>query len=102
MVNSCETESQKNTIHSPISQIFKIEVESIIFQTKKHESSLVVYAFIETHMVSISPKVSQKMAKKMASGLGGCMLHNTHYDFNDAILSLGASYWVQLAKNILQ
>jgi hippurate hydrolase len=42
------------------------------------------------------------MAKKMASGLGGCMLHNTHYDFNDAILSLGASYWVQLAKNILQ
>ena len=33
---------------------------------------------------------------------GGCMLHNTHYDFNDAILSLGASYWVQLAKNILQ
>ena len=33
---------------------------------------------------------------------GGCMLHNTHYDFNDAILSLGASYWIQLAKNILQ
>jgi len=33
---------------------------------------------------------------------GGCMLHNTHYDFNDDILSLGASYWVQLVKNILQ
>src|SRR5208282_3185860 len=26
---------------------------------------------------------------------GGCGLHNPHYDFNDAILPLGASYWVQ-------
>jgi amidohydrolase len=33
---------------------------------------------------------------------GGCMLHNTHYDFNDEILSTGASYWIQLVKNILQ
>jgi amidohydrolase len=29
------------------------------------------------------------------------MLHNPHYDFNDAILPLGASYWVQLAESIL-
>ncbi len=28
-----------------------------------------------------------------------CMLHNTQYDFNDDILALGASYWVQLIKN---
>jgi len=33
---------------------------------------------------------------------GGCMLHNTQYDFNDEILSIGASYWVQLVRNILQ
>ena len=33
---------------------------------------------------------------------GGCMLHNTQYDFNDEILSTGASYWVQLTQNILQ
>ncbi len=31
-------------------------------------------------------------------GVGGCMLHNTHYDFNDQILALGASYWVQLVQ----
>lgn len=30
-----------------------------------------------------------------------CMLHNTKYDFNDEILPLGASYWVQLVKNEL-
>ncbi|GJP31381.1 hypothetical protein CLOM_g21362 [Closterium sp. NIES-68] len=32
---------------------------------------------------------------------GGCMLHNPLYDFNDDILALGASYWVQLVVNAL-
>jgi len=36
------------------------------------------------------------------SPIGGCMLHNTQYDFNDEILPIGASYWVQLVQNILQ
>jgi hippurate hydrolase len=31
-------------------------------------------------------------------GEGGCWLHNPHYDFNDAILPLGASYWARLAE----
>jgi len=30
-------------------------------------------------------------------GLGPCMLHNGSYDFNDAVLPLGATYWVRLA-----
>ena len=34
-------------------------------------------------------------------GAGGCMLHNPHYDFNDAILPLGASYWAKLVEHIL-
>ena len=32
---------------------------------------------------------------------GGCMLHNPHYDFNDDILALGASYWVRLTESML-
>jgi amidohydrolase len=32
---------------------------------------------------------------------GGAMLHNPHYDFNDEILPLGASYWVRLAESVL-
>lgn len=35
------------------------------------------------------------------SGEGGCMLHNPHYDFNDGVLGLGASYWVQLVETLL-
>ncbi|MCS6785729.1 MAG: M20 family metallopeptidase [Thiobacillaceae bacterium] len=34
-------------------------------------------------------------------GAGGCSLHNPHYDFNDAILPLGASYWVRLVEHCL-
>ncbi|MSO69920.1 MAG: amidohydrolase [Alphaproteobacteria bacterium] len=32
---------------------------------------------------------------------GGCVLHNAHYDFNDAILPAGASYWVTLVEQKL-
>ena len=32
---------------------------------------------------------------------GGCMVHNAGYDFNDRVLSTGASYWVRLAETYL-
>lgn len=32
---------------------------------------------------------------------GGCMLHNAHYDFNDDVAPLGASYWVSLVQQRL-
>ena len=32
---------------------------------------------------------------------GGCMLHNPGYDFNDEILSVGASYWATLVEQFL-
>jgi amidohydrolase len=34
-------------------------------------------------------------------GEGGCMLHNPHYDFNDEVLPLGASYWAHLVEHVL-
>ena len=35
-------------------------------------------------------------------GLGPCNLHNASYDFNDELLPIGASYWVNLAKAYLR
>lgn len=32
---------------------------------------------------------------------GGCMVHNPRYDFNDDILPIGASYWVELTRLLL-
>jgi len=34
-------------------------------------------------------------------GMGPCMLHNGSYDFNDALLPLGGTYWVELARQWL-
>ena len=34
-------------------------------------------------------------------GPGGCAVHNPHYDFNDDISVIGASYWATLAETIL-
>jgi len=32
---------------------------------------------------------------------GGCLLHSPHFDFNDTIIPIGASYWVQLVREVL-
>lgn len=34
-------------------------------------------------------------------GLGPCNLHNPSYDFNDALLPIGATYWVRLVQALL-
>jgi amidohydrolase len=34
-------------------------------------------------------------------GLGGCTLHNPHYDFNDEIIALGVRYWAALVAETL-
>ena len=39
--------------------------------------------------------------REMGHGGGPCMLHNPSYDFNDALIPLGATYWVQLASSWL-
>jgi len=36
--------------------------------------------------------------RDMGHGGGPCMLHNPSYDFNDALIPLGATYWVRLAE----
>jgi len=39
--------------------------------------------------------------RTMGHGLGPCNLHNPSYDFNDALLPIGATYWVRLAEEFL-
>ncbi len=39
--------------------------------------------------------------RTLGHGEGPCMLHNPSYDFNDDLIPLGASYWVQLAESWL-
>jgi len=39
--------------------------------------------------------------REIGHGGGPCMLHNPSYDFNDDLIPLGATYWVQLASRWL-
>ncbi|GKS96456.1 M20 aminoacylase family protein [Acidovorax sp. SUPP2825] len=39
--------------------------------------------------------------RAMGHGGGPCTLHNPSYDFNDDLIPLGATYWVQLAQGWL-
>ena len=39
--------------------------------------------------------------RHMGHGGGPCTLHNPSYDFNDELIPLGATYWVQLAQSWL-
>ena len=39
--------------------------------------------------------------RDIGHGGGPCLLHNPSYDFNDALLPLGATYWVRLAERWL-
>lgn len=36
--------------------------------------------------------------RAMGHGGGPCMLHNPSYDFNDKLISIGATYWVRLVE----
>ena len=56
-----------------------------------------------------APRISPAFSKKSPGPISGsatarqraAMLHSPHYDFNDDILPLGASYWVRLAESVL-
>jgi hippurate hydrolase len=39
--------------------------------------------------------------RDMGHGEGPCTLHNPSYDFNDQLIPLGATYWVQLVRTWL-
>jgi len=39
--------------------------------------------------------------REAGHGAGPCTLHNPSYDFNDELIPLGATYWVQLAERWL-
>jgi hippurate hydrolase len=54
------------------------------------------YAFLGN-----GPGAHRAAYSEAGHNLGPCTLHNPHYDFNDTVIPLGATYWVRLAENWL-
>ena len=53
------------------------------------------------YMLQIKPGCYVFMGNGQGAGIHGCMLHNPGYDFNDAAIPVGVSYWVKLVEQRL-
>ena len=52
-------------------------------------------------MLSRRPGCFIRVGNGVEGGPGGCHVHNPNYDFNDDVLTIGASYWSKLVENEL-
>ena len=49
-------------------------------------------------MLAERPGCYIRIGNGVEGGPGGCHVHNPNYDFNDEILTIGASYWSKLVE----
>ena len=53
------------------------------------------------YMLQVKPGCYVWLGNGTEGGPGGCAVHNPHYDFNDEISVVGASYWATLVETTL-
>jgi len=46
---------------------------------------------MDPSMLQVKPGAYLRLGQGLESGMGGCYLHNSRYDFNDDVLPLGAA-----------
>ena len=107
----CDFEFERNyppTINSPAEADFARQVMSDIVgagNVLAQEATMGAEDF--SYMLQAKPGAYCFIAngegahREIGHGGGPCMLHNASYDFNDALIPLGGSYWVQLASRWL-
>ena len=52
-------------------------------------------------MLQVKPGAYMRIGQGEENGLGSCFLHNSRYDFNDAILPLGAALHASLVEHAM-
>ncbi len=52
-------------------------------------------------MLQAKPGAYLRVGQGAENGVGSCSLHNSHYDFNDDILPLGAAVHAGLAEHLM-
>lgn len=108
---TCEFEFERNyppTINAASEATFARQVMSSIVgddQVLPQEPTMGAEDF--AYMLQAKPGAycfignGEGMHREIGHGGGPCTLHNPSYDFNDALIPLGASYWVKLAETWL-
>jgi hippurate hydrolase len=105
---ACDFEFVRNyppTINSPKEAEFARRVmASIVGEDKVQTQEPTMGAEDFSYMLMAKPGCYCFIAngdgthREIGHGGGPCMLHNPSYDFNDALIPLGATYWVRLAE----
>jgi len=90
------------TINTPAEAAFAARVMRDIVDSEKVHTDLPPTMGAEDFAFMLQVKPGAYAWIGNGPGEGGCMLHNPGYDFNDAILPLGATYWTRLAEGFLQ
>ena len=108
---TCEFEFQRNyppTINSAPEAAFAREVMAqIVGEQNVLEQEPTMGAEDFAYMLQARPGAycfisnGDGAHREMGHGGGPCTLHNPSYDFNDDLIPLGATYWVELAQRWL-
>ncbi|WP_234082798.1 M20 aminoacylase family protein [Azonexus sp. R2A61] len=89
------------TVNSPAEAKFCQQVAAELFGADKVLTDILPSMGAEDFAYMLQEKPGCYVWLGNGPGSGGCTLHNPHYDFNDELLTLGASYWVHLVRRWL-
>ena len=89
------------TVNSPAEAKFCQQVAAEVFGADKVLTDILPSMGAEDFAYMLNEKPGCYVWLGNGPGTGGCTLHNPHYDFNDDLLRLGASYWVQVVRRWL-
>ena len=89
------------TVNTPAEAAFAAEVMRELVEAPRVHTDLAPTMGAEDFAFMLQAKPGAYAWIGNGPGDGGCMLHNPRYDFNDAILPLGASYWARLVERFL-
>jgi len=89
------------TINSPAETRLCQEVASALLGEERVHTDLPPSMGAEDFAYLLREKPGAYVWLGNGPGTGGCTLHNPNYDFNDAALSFGVSYWVRLVQRAL-
>ncbi|ABC23668.1 M20 aminoacylase family protein [Rhodospirillum rubrum] len=89
------------TVNSPEEAAVAARVASAVVGADKVDTNCPQTMGAEDFAFMLGVKPGAYVQLGAGPGRGGCMLHNPGYDFNDALLGVGASYWVGLVHDQL-
>ncbi len=89
------------TVNSPAEAKFCQQVAGEVFGSEHVLTDILPSMGAEDFAYMLREKPGCYVWLGNGPGTGGCTLHNPHYDFNDELLTYGASYWVHLVRRWL-